>query len=59
MNGGVGNFIGYLGTGWWFNECTQTGVTRWTIFWGVLTAFVVAILIYFAVTYRGQPEKNP
>lgn len=59
MNGGVGNLIGYLGTGWWFNECTQTGVTRWTSFWGLLTAFVVAILIYFAVTYRGQPEKNP
>jgi MFS family permease len=58
MNGGVGNLIGYLGTGWWFNQCTQAGVTHWTSFWGLLTAIVVAILIYFAVAYRGQPGEN-
>ena len=57
MNGGVGNLIGYLGTGWWFNECTRSGETRWTCYWGVLTAIVVAILAYFAVAYRGQLEK--
>ncbi len=57
MNGGVGNLIGYLGTGWWFNECTRAGETRWTNYWGLLTAIVVAILIYFAVAYWGQPEK--
>ena len=58
MNSGVGNLIGYLGTGWWFNACTQTGVTRWTSFWGLLTAIVVATLIYFAVAYRGKPGEN-
>ena len=25
MNSGVGNLIGYLGTGWWFAACTQGG----------------------------------
>jgi MFS family permease len=58
MNGGVGNLIGYLGTGWWFNLCTQTGVTRWTLFWGVLTAMVVVILGYFVMAYRGQVQKS-
>jgi nucleoside transporter len=58
MNGGVGNLIGYLGTGWWFNECTRTGVTHWTTFWGLNTAIVVALLIYFAVAYQGEKTKN-
>ena len=22
LNGGVGNLIGYLGSGWWFSACT-------------------------------------
>src|SRR6185436_3163635 len=24
MSGGVGNLIGYLGTGWWFTACART-----------------------------------
>jgi nucleoside transporter len=59
MYGGVGNLIGYLGTGWWFDYCTQTNGTRWTCFWGMLTAFVVAILIYFTMAYRGQMDEKP
>ena len=33
MNGGVGNMIGYLGTGAWFAACTVGGAGRWPLFW--------------------------
>jgi nucleoside transporter len=58
MNGGVGNLIGYLGTGWWFNYCTQGNGTQWTLFWGMLTAIVVTILVYFLAAYRGKPDES-
>ena len=53
-NSGVGNLIGYLGTGWWFAACTQTGATRWPLFWGALAASVGAVLVYFLTAFRGQ-----
>jgi nucleoside transporter len=52
MNGGIGNLIGYLGTGWWFAACTRPDGTRWPLFWGVLSASVAAVLIYFLTAYR-------
>jgi len=52
MNGGVGNLIGYLGTGWWFAECSRPDTTRWPVFWGAISAFVTAVLIYFLIAYR-------
>lgn len=55
MNGGIGNLIGYLGSGWWFNECSRSTGTRWTLFWGVLAALVGAVLIFFLTTFR---DKN-
>ncbi len=58
MNGGVGNLIGYLGTGWLFDYCTRESGTQWTLFWGTLTAIVVAILIYFMIAYRGEPDEK-
>jgi MFS family permease len=54
MNGGVGNLIGYLGTGWWFNTCTPASRTQWPLFWGGLTAVVAAVLVYFLAAYRGK-----
>ena len=54
MNGGIGNLFGYLGTGWWFNACTQTNRTHWPIFWGGLAALVTAVMIYFLFTFRDQ-----
>ena len=51
-NGGVGNLIGYLGTGWWFNACTSAGDTRWPVFWSGLTVLVGGVLIYFLAVYR-------
>jgi hypothetical protein len=52
MNGGVGNLFGYLGTGWWFNACTQNDNTRWPLFWSGLTAMVGIVMIYFLAVYR-------
>jgi MFS family permease len=54
LNGGVGNLIGYLGTGWWFAACTQAGQTRWPVFWGALAAMVIGVMIYFLAAYRGK-----
>lgn len=54
VNSGIGNLIGYLGTGWWFATCSRPGGTRWSIFWGGLAAIVMVVLIYFLITYRGR-----
>ena len=61
MTSGVGNLIGYLGTGWWFATCTTDQLTRWTIFWGGLAAAVTVVLVYFLVAYhgRGIPPRSP
>src|SRR5439155_21779692 len=53
MTSGVGNLIGYLGTGWWFATSTANAVTRWPLFWGGLAAAVAAVLVYFLMAYRG------
>lgn len=54
MYSGVGNLIGYLGTGWWFQTCQQGGGMRWSLFWGVLAAMVAGVLGWFLGTYRGR-----
>jgi MFS family permease len=54
MTGGVGNLIGYLGTGWWFQACTPPGGTHWTLFWNGLAAAVAVVLVYFLVAYHGR-----
>lgn len=54
MTNGVGNLIGYLGTGWWFAACARPAGTQWSLFWGVLAAMVGVVLVYFLVAYRGQ-----
>jgi MFS family permease len=53
MTSGVGNLIGYLGTGWWFLACTKTGVTQWSLFWGGLALGVAFVGTYFLGAYRG------
>jgi nucleoside transporter len=58
MNGGVGNLIGYLGSGWWFNACTRANCTQWPVFWGALAVVVGAVMIYFLATYRGKEIKS-
>ena len=54
MTNGVGNLIGYLGTGWWFNACTQTNGTQWQWFWGGLAVVIVLVQIYFLTAYHGK-----
>jgi MFS family permease len=53
MNGGLGNLIGYLGVGGWFAVCNQSVESHWPMFWLGLASMVVAVLMYFVVTYRG------
>jgi MFS family permease len=53
MTSGVGNLVGYLGTGWWFSSCTDPLGTRWPLFWGGLSAAVGVVMAYFLTAYRG------
>ena len=57
MNGGIGNLFGYLGTGFWFDACTQTNGTHWPVFWGGLAAFVACVMIYFLVAFNDRHIK--
>ncbi|HEY2951164.1 MAG TPA: MFS transporter [Verrucomicrobiae bacterium] len=54
MNGGVGNLIGYLGTGWWSVACARPSGPQWPLFWGGLAVAVAVVLVYFLTAYRGQ-----
>jgi MFS family permease len=58
LNGGVGNLIGYLGVGWWFNACARAGGTHWPVFWGALATSVAMAMIYFLAAYRGKSPQS-
>lgn len=58
MMSGVGNLIGYLGTGGWFAVNAPPDGTRWPVFWAGLAAAVAGVLAYFLVAYRGIGKKN-
>ena len=58
MNGGVGNLIGYLGTGWWFAACVRPGGTQWPLFWGGLTVTLAMVLVYFLTAYREKDSRR-
>jgi MFS family permease len=53
MTSGVGNLLGYLGTGWWFQACAGSAGPRWPLFWGGLALAVGAVTAYFLTAYRG------
>lgn len=59
LTGGVGNLIGYLGTGWWFAANARPGGENWPLFWGGLAATVAAVLAYFLSAYRGRVAPRP
>jgi MFS family permease len=61
MSTGVGNLIGYVGTGWWFIANTHSGATNWPCFWGGLAILTALVTIYFLTTYRGNsaPPQSP
>lgn len=54
VTGGMGNLLGFLGTGWWIVFCTRDGATRWPVFWGGLAATVASVAVLFLITYRGR-----
>ncbi|MEI8290269.1 MAG: MFS transporter [Verrucomicrobiota bacterium] len=54
MNGGVGNLIGYLGSGWWFDTCTKSSGINWMFFWGGLSVTVAIVLGYFLTAFQGN-----
>jgi MFS family permease len=54
MTQGLGNLVGYLGSGWWLAACQGPGGTRWTLFWGGLAGCVILVLGYFLARYRGR-----
>ncbi len=56
LNNGVGNLIGYLGSGWWFAACTPLHHTHWPRFWWGLSAMVAIVLMYFLVAFHGRKE---
>jgi len=57
MTSGVGNLIGYLGTGWWFVACVRPAGTQWPLFWSGLAAAVAVVLVYFLIAYRGRVKR--
>jgi nucleoside transporter len=58
MNGGVGNLIGYLGTGWWLQHCELIGGKTWPRFWGGLALVIAGVMVYFLATFRDEPAET-
>ncbi len=54
MNAGVGNLIGFLGGGAWFQACGNWPGARWPLFWGGLAAGAGAVMAYFLIAYHGR-----
>jgi nucleoside transporter len=58
MLSGVGNFVGYLGTGAWLHACRSDGVVRWNIFWSVLAVIIAGVCTYFLSAYRSRTQQT-
>lgn len=56
MTGGLGNLLGYLGTGAWFSLCRSEESMSWSIYWGGLSVSVLGVLIYFVISFKGESE---
>jgi MFS family permease len=59
MTGGVGNLLGYLGTGGWFAVNATPGRENWAVFWSGLAVSVAAVLAYFLLAYHGRGTTPP
>jgi len=57
MTSGLGNLIGYLGTGAWFATCARPLGTHWPLFWSGLAAAVAVVLVYFLIAYHGRGKR--
>ena len=58
VNGGVGNLLGYLGTGWWFKTCAAVPRTNWPLFWGGLSGLCAFVFVFFLIAYRGRGARS-
>ena len=58
LNNGVGNLVGYLGCGWWFDACNANGPTHWAQFWWVLDGAIGVVLLYFLWAFRDRQEAR-
>lgn len=55
LSSGVGNLLGFLGSGWWFARSSDAdSLANWPLFWGGLAVVTGAVLVFFAVFYRGR-----
>jgi MFS family permease len=54
MASGVGNLIGFLGTGAWMAYASAGGAPRWGLFWSGIGLAVSGVLVYFLVAYHGR-----
>jgi MFS family permease len=58
MTSGVGNLLGYLGTGFWYQTCRNGEQVRWRLFWAVLAGAVAVVLLFFLISYHGRPGER-
>jgi len=54
MTSGLGNFVGYLSTGVWFQACSRDGKTDWRLFWNYLAVAIACVLVFFLIAYHGR-----
>lgn len=60
ITGGVGNLVGYMLTGWWFELCRDSSNTQsiaWTRYWIGLDVIVLFVLVYFSIGYWGKTKN--
>jgi MFS family permease len=55
---GLGNLIGYLGTGWWRTACRKEAITDWPRFWMGMTGVTMLVFVFFAVFYKGRKREE-
>ena len=58
LNDGIGNLIGYLGSGRWHDLCMHGTACNWPRFWGGLAAFAVLVWIVFWTLFPTDIERN-
>ncbi len=58
MTGGLGNLAGSLGCGWWRMACQTDGHTDWRTYWTGLALATSAVLLFFALAYRGNKRME-
>jgi MFS family permease len=58
MVSGVGTLVGALASGWWLSWCTGMEGPRWNLYWTVLGALILAVMLWFAMSFHGR-RRDP